>query len=72
MGFDDTVLVVIDLPKAARRLTLGPGSGLAKRIGDPAGKLWAIGDRWPNMKIELAVDRYGLQHLEPLAALDGA
>ena len=72
MAFDDEMLAVIDLPKVALRLTQGPGSGLAKRLGDPPGKLWAIGDRGPNMKIELAVGKYGLQHLEPLAALAGA
>ena len=72
MAFDDEVLSVIDLPKGALRLTRGPGSGLARRVGDPPGTFWAIGDRGPNMKIELAVGRYGLHHLEPFAALDGA
>ena len=72
MAFDDEVLSVIDLPKGALRLTRGPGSGLARRVGDPPGTFWAIGDRGPNMKIELAVGRYGLHHLEPFAALDTA
>ena len=72
LTFDDEILAVIDLPGNALRLTRGPGSGLAKRAGDPFGKIWAIGDRGPNMKIELAVGKYGLHHLEALAALDGA
>ena len=64
LAFDDDVLAVIDLPKGPLRLTRGPGSGLAKRTGDPAGKFWAIGDRGPNLKIELAVGKYGMQHLD--------
>lgn len=72
MAFDEQVLADIDLPKATLRLTRGPGSGLHRRPGDPPGKLWAIGDRGPNMKIELAVGRYGLQQLASLAALAGA
>ena len=38
LAFDDDVPAVIDLPKGPLRLRRGPGSGLAKRAGDPAGK----------------------------------
>jgi hypothetical protein len=54
------------------RLTLGVGSGLARRPGDPPGRIWGIGDRGPNIKIAAAVQRYGLEHLRPLAGVDGA
>jgi hypothetical protein len=31
-----------------------------------------LGDRGPNLKMPLAIDRYGMTHLEPLRKLDGA
>ena len=54
------------------RLTLGLGSGLSQRTGDPKGTIWAIADRGPNLKIKPAIDRYGLDHLKPLKKVDGA
>lgn len=72
LAFEDECLTAIDLPKDTLRLTRGPGSGLARRAGDPPGKFWAIGDRGPNLKVELAVGRYGLQDLDRFAELDGA
>lgn len=54
------------------RLTLGLGSGLARRPGDPAGRVWGLGDRGPNLKVPVAIDRYGLEGLAPLAGLPGA
>ena len=54
------------------RLTLGLGSGLSQRAGDPKGTVWAIADRGPNLKIKPAIKRYGLEHLRPLAKVDGA
>lgn len=54
------------------RLTLGVGSGLALRKGDAAGTIWAIADRGPNLKVEAAIARYGLRHLQRLARIDGA
>jgi hypothetical protein len=54
------------------RLTLGLGSGLARRAGDPPGRVWGLGDRGPNLKVPVAVERYGLDHLSPLADLAGA
>jgi phytase-like protein len=54
------------------RLTLGPGSGLARRAGDPPGRVWGLGDRGPNLKVRTAVERWGLEHLKPLEAREGA
>lgn len=47
-------------------------SGLCRRAGDPAGTFWGVGDRGPNIKPKDAAARYGLNHLAPLAALEGA
>lgn len=33
---------------------------------------WGVGDRGPNIKPDVAADRYGTDHLRPLAAVDGA
>jgi hypothetical protein len=68
----DHVLAEIALPKGVLRITLGLGSGLSRRADDPPGRLWAIGDRGPNLKVKPAVEDYGLEHLAGLADLDGA
>ena len=69
----DVSLGVIALANGARmRLTLGLGSGLSQRPGDPKGTFWAIADRGPNLKIKPAIERYGLEHLKPLKKVDGA
>ncbi|MGH6999232.1 MAG: esterase-like activity of phytase family protein, partial [Phenylobacterium sp.] len=68
----DHVLADIPLPKGVLRITLGVGSGLSRRADDPPGRLWAIGDRGPNLKVKMAVEDYGLEHLARLADLDGA
>lgn len=54
------------------RLTLGVGSALARRPGDPPGRVWGLGDRGPNLKIGSAIERFGLDHLELLRDLPGA
>jgi hypothetical protein len=72
LAYDDIVLDEIALPEGALRITLGLGSGLSRAPGDPPGRLWAIGDRGPNLKVKLAVEDYGLDHLRPLIDLDGA
>lgn len=36
-------------------ITLGLGSALARRPGDPPGRVWALGDRGPNLKLRDAV-----------------
>ena len=59
-------------PSGKLRLTFGLGSGLSRRPGDPPGRVWAIGDRGPNLKIATAMERYGMDHLAPLAGREGA
>lgn len=68
----DPPLSEIRTPRGRLRLTFGPGSGLARRPGDPAGRVWGVGDRGPNLKIKTAVDLYGLDHLARLEAREGA
>ena len=73
LAWRDASLGVITLANGNRmRLTLGLGSGLSQRPGDPKGTVWAIADRGPNLKIKPAINRYGLEHLRPLAKVDGA
>jgi hypothetical protein len=63
LAWRDTSLGVITLANGNRmRLTLGLGSGLSQRPGDPKGTVWAIADRGPNLKIKPAIKRYGLEH----------
>lgn len=54
------------------RLTLSVGSGLSRRPSDPPGRVWGLGDRGPNFKIKVAIERFGLDHLAPLKDLPGA
>lgn len=72
LSWTDHTLAEIATPGGPLRITLGLGSGLARRAGDPPGRLWAVGDRGPNLKVSLAVKRYGLTHLAPLKAREGA
>jgi hypothetical protein len=48
------------------------GSGLSRREGDPAGEVWAVGDRGPNLKIKTMVEEYGAEWLKPLGSKSGA
>jgi hypothetical protein len=68
----DPPLGEIELPGGTMRLRAGFGSGLATRPGDPAGTVWAVGDRGPNLKVKAAIRLYGLDRLEPLRHVDGA
>lgn len=72
LGWADEALGEIELPKRAMRLRSGFGSGLATRAGDPAGTVWAVGDRGPNLKVRTAIKRYGLDRLESLRSEEGA
>jgi Esterase-like activity of phytase len=69
LDWSDEELGSIELPKGRMQIRAGFGSGLAVRKGDPPGVLWAIGDRGPNLKIKMAVERYGLSRIQ---AADGA
>ncbi len=68
----DPPLGDIALPGGVLRLTLGIGSGLGRRPGDPEGRFWGLGDRGPNLKIPDAIADYGLAQLEPLRRIEGA
>ena len=71
LAWRDPPLASIKLPKGPLRLTLGIGSALARRPGDPADCLWALGDRGPNLKVDLAIGEYGLEALKPLRDIKG-
>ncbi|WP_182911884.1 esterase-like activity of phytase family protein [Sphingomonas cavernae] len=72
LAWSDAILGEIALAGEIVTLRSGFGSGLAIRAGGPAGHIWAVGDRGPNLKIEVAVKRYGLRALNKLAKLKGA
>ncbi|HEV2747187.1 MAG TPA: esterase-like activity of phytase family protein [Allosphingosinicella sp.] len=72
LAWSDPELGTIDTPKLPMRIVAGFGSGLTRRRGDPAGIVWAIGDRGPNLKIKVAVKRFGLDHLKRSEAGSGA
>lgn len=72
LDWTDHLLDEVETPLGRLRITLGLGSGLARRAGDPPGVVWAIGDRGPNIKVGPAIDEHGLAHLAGLRGLDGA
>lgn len=72
LAWTDLLLDEVETPRGKLYITLGLGSGLARRAGDPPGVVWAIGDRGPNIKVGKAVKDHGLTHLKPLRGLDGA
>ena len=69
LAHDEEVLAELDLPGGRLRVTRGVGSGMCV---DVAGRVWAVGDRGPNLKVPRAVERYGLAHLERHRGVDGA
>lgn len=72
LRYDDEVLGTLDFPRGLLAITRGLGSGLARRPGDPATTVWAIGDRGPNIKVEDAVEQLGVRGLHPHRLADGA
>ena len=72
LRYDDELLVTLVLPTGKLQILRGVGSGLTRRVDDPAGTFWAVGDRGPNIKIKVAVARFGLGHLAKYADSDGA
>lgn len=72
LAWTDVALESVPTPKGEMVLHRSLTSGLCRRAGDPAGTFWGVGDRGPNIKPKDAVKRYGLDHLAPLAALEGA
>ena len=72
LRWSDPILRSLRFPGGTMTLRRGFGSGLAVRPGDPPGRVWAIGDRGPNIKLHDAIEHYGLHGLKPLAELAGA
>jgi hypothetical protein len=72
LAWQDDRLARIALPGGALCVTRGLGSGLARCRSDAPGLFWAIGDRGPNLKVKVAMRRYGLESLRPLKDVDGA
>jgi hypothetical protein len=72
LAWKDRLLDEIETPLGHLRITLGLGSGLARRANDPPGVVWAIGDRGPNIKVGPAIETHGLADLANLRDLDGA
>jgi hypothetical protein len=61
LQFQDERLAEIPCPKRVLKISRGLGSGLT-RTRD--GRLFAIGDRGPNLKTKLAVGTYGLTEVK--------
>ena len=72
LAWEDRALGEVGLPDGVLRATLGLGSGLTRRPGDPPGRLWALGDRGPNLKIKQARKDYGVKGLGHLRDVPGA
>lgn len=72
LDWRDRSLGEIALPDGVLRATLGLGSGLTRRPGDPPGRLWALGDRGPNLKVKQARKHYGVKGLGHLGDVRGA
>lgn len=72
LDWTDASLGVIATPRGQLALRASFGSGLATRDGDPPGRVWAVCDRGPNLKVTIAIERYGLDVLTPLADVSGA
>ena len=69
LRFQDELLADLPCPKRRLRIVRGLGSGLTRA---PDGRLWAVGDRGPNLKVELAVETYGLEAVAQHGAVKGA
>ena len=72
LAWEDPVIETIALPRGTMTLRYGFGSGLATRPGDAPGRVWAIGDRGPNIKVKDLVDTYGVDDLAVLLDVPGA
>lgn len=72
LAWSDAHLADIALPNDTMCLTRSLASGLCQSPLDPPDIFWGVGDRGPNIKPDVAADRYGTEHLRPLAAIDGA
>jgi hypothetical protein len=61
LAWSDPDLGSIPMPKRPMRVRAGFGSALAVRDGEPAGTVWALCDRGPNLKADTASELYGLE-----------
>lgn len=69
LDYDDQLLTELDLPGGSMRVLRGIGSGLSRGAD---GRLWAVGDRGPNLNVEAALERFGPDGLDRLALGPGA
>ena len=69
LDFSDELLCDIPCPRRHLRLRRGIGSGLTSAAG---GRLFAVGDRGPNLKVDLAVETYGLTAVQEHGATGSA
>ena len=72
LGWTEQPIGAIDLPSKRLEMVWGFGSGLSRRPGDPPGRVWAIGDRGPNLKVEVALADYGLTAVARHVDAEGA
>ena len=72
LAWSDIPLASPAVPRGKLALHRSLTSGLCRRAGDPPGVFWGVGDRGPNLGPDDAAALCGLDHLAPLAALDGA
>lgn len=72
LAWQDPDLGALDLPGGRLNVRAGFGSGLSRRPGDPPGRVWAVCDRGPNIKLKPAVARFGLDALALHFESDGA
>jgi hypothetical protein len=72
LEWSDEALGSIPMPRRPMIIKASFGSGLTRREQDPAGIVWAIGDRGPNLKIKTMVERFGAGWLKPLTEKSGA
>jgi hypothetical protein len=71
LAWDEVPVGGIDLPARRLEMVWGFGSGLTRRADDPPGRVWAIGDRGPNLKAGVAIEMYGLDAVARHAAVEG-
>lgn len=72
LAWADTLLADIPFGGGVMHLTRSLTSGLCRAPSDDPAVFWGVGDRGPNIKPGAIADRYGAEHLRPLAARDGA
>ncbi|MBC7986818.1 MAG: esterase-like activity of phytase family protein [Sphingomonadaceae bacterium] len=72
LSYNDEELTRLTFPRETLRVTRGIGSGLSRREEHAPHVVWAVGDRGPNLGLQLAIERYGLENLSVHADKPGA